>query len=105
MNSETQAPFQPSPLGLSPAANTVQRPKREKKVKAEKPAKAAAPKKAKKKAAPKPKADTISVSLKDFASMRAGSHAKLFLKVHKLLANEPLGARKVVIAEIAKVLA
>lgn len=109
------SPFEPTPPpfpipSAAPVFNTVERPKKERKKreakpKAEKPA--AAPKKAKKKAKPvsKPKADTISVSLKEFAGMRAGAHAKLFMKVHKLLAGESKAARKVVLAEIAKVLA
>lgn len=113
MTTETLAPFQPiAPIGSTlPAANTVERPARKKKDKAvaalkEKKPKVAKPaKKAKKAAAPKTKGDTISVSLKDFATMRAGDHAKLFLKVHKLLAGESKAARKVVLAEIAKVLA
>lgn len=49
--------------------------------------------------------ETIKVTLKEFAAMRVGEDdAKLFLKLHGLLAGASKGARGKLLAELGKVL-
>lgn len=46
--------------------------------------------------------ETVKVSLKEYAIMRVGDeHAKLFLKMHKLLGGASAGTRRTVLSELA----
>lgn len=117
-NTET---FEPTPPpGTSPVStSTAPRPRKEKATKKREPKvpknlhavtdaeiKAGAKKARKKRVAKAEKAapETIKVTMKEYASMRVGDNAKLFLKVHKMLAGESKSARAAVLAELSKVL-
>lgn len=47
--------------------------------------------------------DTIKVTLKEFAQMRVGDDAKLFLKLHGVLSSAGKASRTKVLAELSKV--
>lgn len=109
----------PPPGSVSPAA--VQRPPRKNAAKLKAPKQPKVPKNlhlvtdaeiaagARKKRAKKAKPEkavpeTVKVSLKEYAAMRTGNGAKLFLKAHKLLGGSDvtLAVRRTVLAELAK---
>lgn len=117
-------PWQSSPIGLSPEA-PVREPRQRRKPREEATAPEAPAEKPKRgrkprEAAPEPKMrkprkaakakverappETIKVSLKEYAVMRVGEDAKLFLKLHALLSDASKGSRAKVLAEINKVL-
>ena len=122
MTNPQAATFEPTPPpGTSPVStSTAPRPRKEKAAKkprepkvpknlhavTDAEIKAGAKKAHKKRVAKAEKAapETIKVTMKEYASMRVGDNAKLFLKVHKLLAGESKSARAVVLAELSKVL-
>lgn len=117
MTQEMPNAFQPTPPPVSTA--TAPRPRKARTPKAAKESKVrmtlhavgdaeikagAKKKRAKKAKAEKPAPETVKVSLKEYATMRCGESAKLFLKAHKLLSGASAGARRSVLAELTKTL-
>ena len=120
MTQELPNAFQPAPPPGAVSPSTAPRPRRKKAAAQRQPRvpknlhavtdeeiKANAAKKARKKRAAKAEKaapETVKVSLKEYATMRCGDSAKLFLKAHKLLSGASAGARRTVLTELTSLL-
>lgn len=105
----TQPPVSPSTAprprkAKAKAPKAAKQPKVPKNLHAVTDAEIAAGAKKKKAKVEKAAPETVKVSLKEYASMRCGESAKLFLKAHKLLSGATAGARRSVLAELTKML-
>lgn len=85
--------FQPSPLGLTPASDSQDRPKRNRRKPRQAQPEVEKPAEPKKPRGPKRKAKTekaspamVKLSVKEAAKLLVGSEAKSLLKLHKLVA-------------------
>ncbi len=104
-DTEPPVPRQRRQRKAKPADAAPARPKRKTGVKAtDKPAKPQA-KRGRKPKAERAAPEQIRVDLKEYAAMKVGDDAKLFLKLHRLLSAEPSKlARTKILTELQKVL-
>lgn len=68
------------------------------------PKKTRKPRAAKKEKAERAAPETIKVTMREYAEMRVGDDAKVFIKLHGILSTLTKGARSKVLAELSKVL-